>query len=173
MSELAKETISNLGASPKTSEVDLYSRDGIRIFLELPIQVTLKRNGDDAYCTCAPILENKTPYPISSAEFTITLNDVKSTTSPADTLVNVVWWDPESYKSYKTMTFKCDTTVDASKSSKCSPDSPDVSQVQWISKELKGGGKQTLDSTLAFVSLSYIPDVSTSNILDGANITVE
>lgn len=170
MSGLAKETLSNLGVSPRTKQVTLFDQDGIKITLELPVKVQIKLN-DQEYYTCAPVLHNNTLFPIESAEFIVKLNNVRSTGGAKNEIANVQWWDPINFDGNSSMTFKCHSVKPKDKRT-CTPDVPDSSQIRWSSTVSNGDGRQTLNNTLSLVSLICKPADPNSEIDDGPEIII-
>lgn len=170
MSELAKKVASNLEASPARKDVTLYNKDGITIFMAMPVTVKVNQSLDVCY-DCVPVLTNSTGFPVESAEFTITLNNVRSNGGTKDEILSVQWWDPQSLKPYRTMTFKCGP-VEVGKNGTCQPTTPTCSQILCHTTVTSGYGTQTLQNTLSVVSLTYKPTNPTSDIGDGPDIII-
>ncbi|MBB1614683.1 hypothetical protein A9978_19785 [Pseudomonas sp. UMC65] len=170
MSESAKKTGSQLEASPARKDVTLYDKDKIKIHMSMPVTVKVNQSKDVSY-DCAPYLMNNTGFPVESAEFTITLNNVRNGGGTKDEILNVQWWDPQTFTPYRTMTFRCGR-VEVGEDKKCDPNPLTCSQINCHTTVTNGNGTQTLQNTLSIVSLTYKPTNPTSDIGDGPNIII-
>lgn len=171
MSKIAEERFSNRDASPVTEIFTLFNQNNIRITLELPTAVQINLNQHVGY-TCAPVLHNDNAiFPIDSAEFSVTLSDVKSDGGSRNVIANVVWWDPIRMKAKPAITFTC-APVSAGQSIQCTPSDKGYTQMRWGTTVSNGEGKQKLENSLDQLKISYSPGNPSSETVDGPDITI-
>lgn len=171
MSKTTEQRVSNLDASHVTEIFTLFSENNVRITLELPTAVQINLNQYVGYA-CTPVLHNDNElFPIESAEFSITLSDVKSDGGSRNVIANVVWWNPIRMKGKSVMTFKCEP-VSPGKNAPCTPVDKEFSQMRWGTTVSNGEGKQTLENSLDSLKITYKPGTPSSQISDGPDITI-
>lgn len=166
MSESVKEKFSNYKQSSAKS-FTLFEQSGIKITLVLPKSLSINQNTQEQY-PCAPVLRNTTKFPVVSAKFSITLEDVIDGSS--NSIASVRWWDDDAFKGKKTMSFHCGA-VNPGEELKCIPDNIEYSQVRWNATVSSGHGQGGFSSTLSNVSFSFGPPASEENN-DGPSVQI-
>ncbi|WP_397443978.1 hypothetical protein [Pseudomonas chlororaphis] len=156
MSELAKKKNSNLDQDSPTA-FTLFDQNDISVTLELPAALSLTKNERTDYPANLK-LTNKTKFTITSATFSMTLDDVVDDTNSRVLLANVSWKGAKVTDPLKnTMNFIWDTPIPPDETADGRPDTPGYSKVQWVATTNNGQGTETFTNNLTLVSLTFGP----------------
>lgn len=142
MSQSTQEKSRQLDQAP-TQSFTLFTKNGIRITLDLPGALQITRDRPELFSS-APILHNDTTSPIESATFSIKLEDV--TDGSSNVIANVRWWNQNFANGIQTMEFTCNV-VKPGETGTCIPTSSGYSQVRWTTEVPSGRGTETFSLT--------------------------
>ncbi|WP_097140672.1 MULTISPECIES: hypothetical protein [unclassified Pseudomonas] len=154
MSELAKKK-AVLDQDPPKS-FTLFEQGNILVTLNLPEALSLSKNQSTDFPVDL-ILTNKTKFTITSAKFSVTLNEVLDDTGQIS-LAKVYWKGPKVTDPLKnTMDFIWDGPVLPDGAANGRPDTSGYSTVRWIATANNGQGTETFTNSLTLVSLTFGP----------------